>query len=72
MTKLLVCLNGQKRTIQLFITAWLLNSGGMDRNGLEMSTALGKEQAVAITKLPHLKIDGIMTHYAVEDEKICS
>ncbi len=46
-----------------------LNSGGMDRNGLEMATALGKEQAVAITKLPHLKIDGIMTHYAVEDEK---
>jgi alanine racemase len=34
----------------------------MDRNGLEMSTAQGKEQAVAITKLPNLKIDGIMTH----------
>ncbi|MDC5478078.1 alanine racemase [Acinetobacter baumannii] len=46
-----------------------LNSGGMDRNGLEISTAQGKEQAVAITKLPNLKIDGIMTHYAVEDEK---
>ena len=46
-----------------------LNSGGMDRNGIEMASAQGKQQAVAITKLPNLKIDGIMTHYAVEDAK---
>ena len=46
-----------------------LNAGGMDRNGLEMSSIEGKKQALAITKLPNLKINGIMTHYAVEDEK---
>lgn len=46
-----------------------LNAGGMDRNGLEMTSAQGKQQALAITQLPNLKIDGIMTHYAVEDEK---
>lgn len=46
-----------------------LNAGGMDRNGLEMATAEGKQQTVAMTKLPHLKLDGIMTHYAVGDEK---
>lgn len=46
-----------------------LNAGGMDRNGLEMDSPEGKKQALALTKLPHLKIVGIMTHYAVEDEK---
>ena len=46
-----------------------LNSGGMDRNGLEMASAQGKQQAIAMTKLPNLKIVGIMTHYAVEDKK---
>ena len=46
-----------------------LNSGGMDRNGMEMSTREGKKQALALSKLPNLKVVGIMTHYAVEDEK---
>ena len=46
-----------------------LNAGGMDRNGLEMSTEVGKQQALNMTKLPNLKLTGIMTHYAVEDEK---
>ena len=46
-----------------------LNSGGMDRNGLEMVTPKGKQQAVELSKLPNLKMVGIMTHYAVEDEK---
>lgn len=46
-----------------------LNTGGMDRNGLEMNTAQGKQQALAMTKLPNLKLVGIMSHYAVEDEK---
>ncbi|MCP6618259.1 alanine racemase, partial [Klebsiella pneumoniae] len=29
----------------------------------------GKQQALRITKLANLKLVGIMTHYAVEDEK---
>lgn len=45
-----------------------LNSGGMDRNGLEMATPKGKLEAVQLAKLPNLKMVGIMTHYAVEDE----
>ena len=46
-----------------------LNAGGMDRNGLELSTEQGKQQALNMTKLPNLKLVGIMTHYAVQDEK---
>lgn len=46
-----------------------LNAGGMDRNGLELNTEQGKQQALNMTKLPNLKLVGIMTHYAVEDEK---
>ena len=46
-----------------------LNAGGMDRNGLELDSALGKQQALHMTKLLNLKLVGIMTHYAVEDEK---
>ena len=46
-----------------------LNAGGMDRNGLEMVTPKGKQQAVELSKLANLKMVGIMTHYAVEDEK---
>jgi len=41
----------------------------MDRNGLELDSALGKQQALRMTKLLNLKLVGIMTHYAVEDEK---
>lgn len=41
----------------------------MDRNGLELNSVLGKQQALRMTKLPNLKLVGIMTHYAVEDEK---
>ncbi|WP_281070030.1 alanine racemase [Acinetobacter zhairhuonensis] len=46
-----------------------LNAGGMDRNGLELNSEQGKQQALNMTKLPNLKLVGIMTHYAVEDEK---
>lgn len=46
-----------------------LNAGGMDRNGLEMNTPEGQQQALMMTKLPGLKLVGIMTHYAVEDKK---
>lgn len=44
-----------------------LNSGGMSRNGLEVSNAEGLNEAKAISQLPHLKIVGIMSHYPEED-----
>lgn len=44
-----------------------LNSSGMSRNGVEMTTAEGRRDAVAITKVPNLEIRAIMTHFAVED-----
>jgi alanine racemase len=46
-----------------------LNSGGMSRNGLEMSTEAGKQEALELIKLPHLQITGIYTHNPVEDRK---
>lgn len=45
-----------------------LNSGGMDRNGLDLSTEMGKKEALALTALPNLQVVAIMTHYAFEDE----
>ena len=42
-----------------------LNSGGMSRNGLEVSTAAGLEEARAISALPGLKIVGIMSHFTL-------
>ena len=47
-----------------------LNSGGMSRNGLEVSTAAGLEEARAISALPGLKIDGIMSHFPEEDAAV--
>lgn len=44
-----------------------LNSSGMSRNGLEMSTEQGRLQALEIVKISGLKTVGIMTHFAVED-----
>jgi len=46
-----------------------LNSAGMSRNGLEMSTVEGKRQAVAMTRLDRLQVVGIMTHFPVEERK---
>ena len=46
-----------------------LNSAGMDRNGLDLNVPGGKDDAVAITKLPNLQIVGIMTHFPVEDKE---
>ncbi|MDD3587216.1 MAG: alanine racemase [Thermoguttaceae bacterium] len=40
------------------------NSGGMNRNGIDMTTEQGRKDALAIAKLPHLQLVGIMTHYA--------
>ncbi|HEY6610658.1 MAG TPA: alanine racemase [Pseudomonas sp.] len=46
-----------------------LNSAGISRNGLEMSTAEGKLAAVDIVNMPGLQVAGIMTHFPVEDRE---
>ena len=46
-----------------------LNSSGMSRNGIEMSTEQGRKDALDLVRLPHLKVAGIMTHFAVEDRE---
>lgn len=46
-----------------------LNSGGMSRNGLEMSTEAGKRDALELVRLPHLQLTGIYTHNPNEDRK---
>ena len=45
-----------------------LNSSGMSRNGIEMNTEQGKQDAVAMTQVPNLQVVAIMTHFAVEDK----
>ena len=44
-----------------------LNSGGMSRNGLELSTPYGKADAQALLSHPSLHVVGAMTHYPSED-----
>jgi alanine racemase len=44
-----------------------LNSGGMSRNGVELSTDYGKADTRAMLALPGLKITGAMTHYPSEE-----
>ena len=44
-----------------------LNSGGMSRNGLELSTDYGKADGRAMLALPGLHITGAMTHYPSEE-----
>lgn len=55
------------KTIRIHLA---LNSGGMSRNGLEVSTAAGLEEAHAISALPGLKIVGIMSHFPEEDAAV--
>lgn len=43
-----------------------LNSAGMSRNGLELSTDVGKTDAVKLLKLTGLRCVGIMTHFPTE------
>lgn len=45
-----------------------LNSGGMSRNGLELTTSYGKTEARELLALEGLKIVSAMTHYPSEDE----
>lgn len=59
----LAAANGKQLNVHLS-----LNSGGMDRNGLDVQNSQGKADALAITKLSALKLTGIMTHYAFEEE----
>ena len=40
----------------------------MSRNGLEMGTEQGRQEALAITRLAPLELVGIMTHFAVQDK----
>ncbi|MDO4637960.1 MAG: alanine racemase [Lautropia sp.] len=46
-----------------------LNSAGMDRNGIDMTTEQGCQEAIRITQLPGLKPVGIMTHFPDENIK---
>jgi alanine racemase len=52
------------RTLKVHLA---LNSGGMSRNGIEMATAQGKDDALAIVAQPGLEVVGVMTHFADED-----
>ncbi|QMT30974.1 alanine racemase [Alysiella filiformis] len=45
-----------------------LNSTGMSRNGLDLSHAAGKQEALDLLKLPHLKLVGLMSHFPEEEE----
>ncbi len=45
-----------------------LNSAGMDRNGLDVSTDAGKAAALGMFKLANMQLVGIMTHFPVEEE----
>jgi alanine racemase len=55
---------GKKRILNVHLA---LNSAGMSRNGLELATTQGMDDALAIASLPSLKVAGIMTHFPVED-----
>ncbi|GAB7531119.1 alanine racemase [Pseudomonas sp. 3A(2025)] len=53
------------RSIKVHIAT---NAGGMSRNGLELSTDKGQQDALAIVAAPGLKTVAIMTHFAEEDK----
>jgi alanine racemase len=54
------------RTLKVHLA---LNSGGMSRNGLELATGRGKDDALAIIGQPGLEVVGVMTHFADEDKE---
>ncbi|MDH4612140.1 alanine racemase [Pseudomonas sp. BN102] len=53
------------RTLRVHLA---LNSSGMSRNGVEMNTEQGRQDALAIVRQQGLKVVALMTHYAVEDK----
>jgi alanine racemase len=52
------------RTLKIHLA---LNSGGMSRNGIDLSVPKGLSDVHAIASLPTLSIAGIMTHFPVEN-----
>ena len=44
-----------------------LNAGGMSRNGLELASEAGKQEALELLAEPDLELVGIMTHFQFED-----
>ncbi len=52
------------RTLRVHLA---LNSAGMSRNGIEMLTAQGRQDAEALAKIRGLQIIGMMTHFPTED-----
>jgi alanine racemase len=63
MSKLAKC---HHRTIRYHLA---LNSGGMSRNGLDMTSESGRADALKILRLPALRIVGIMTHFPVRERE---
>lgn len=51
------------RTLRVHLA---LNSAGMSRNGIEMQTARGRNDAEALAKIEGLRIVGLMTHFPTE------
>ncbi|WP_182819114.1 alanine racemase [Pseudomonas putida] len=45
-----------------------LNSSGMSRNGVEMASWSGRDEALEIAEQPNLELVALMTHFAVEDK----
>ena len=54
----------RRRTLRVHLA---LNSAGMSRNGIEMSTVQGRQDAEALAKIEGLQIVGLMTHFPTED-----
>lgn len=52
------------RTLRVHLA---LNSAGMSRNGIEMETEQGRQDAEALTKIEGLQIVGLMTHFPAEE-----
>ncbi len=46
-----------------------LNSAGMGRNGLEVGTAQGKQDALTLAGQANLEVVGIMTHFPLEERE---
>jgi alanine racemase len=63
----LQALHQKRKPSQALPVHLALNSGGMSRNGIELSTDYGKADARAMLALSGLKITGAMTHYPSEE-----
>lgn len=44
-----------------------INANGLSRNGIELATEQGRQDALEISKIENLEIVGLMTHYPVEE-----